>query len=151
MSHNRRADSRAVGLTLRVLTAAGLAVDAVIHVRLAPGYQLAAPDGIGQGNLFYLESAAAILAALYVLIRGSRPAFLLALVVAAGGLAAVLLYRYVDLPPIGPIPSMYEPVWYLEKTISAIAEGLGALFALAGLVYLRPVAARNGMRAGAHG
>lgn len=37
---------------LRVLTAAGLGADAVLHAQLAPGYQSAAPDGIGEGNLF---------------------------------------------------------------------------------------------------
>ncbi|MBG0737849.1 hypothetical protein IV500_00120 [Paeniglutamicibacter antarcticus] len=119
------------------MVVAALAVDAVVHIRLAPGYQLAAPDGIGEGNLFYLESAAAIVAALYVLIRGSRPAFWLALIVLAAGLAAVLLYNYVDVPAIGPIPAMYDPLWFPEKSISAIAQGLGVVFAIAGLVRLR--------------
>ncbi|WP_312875764.1 hypothetical protein [Arthrobacter terrae] len=126
-----------LGVVLRILVVAALAVDAVVHIRLAPGYQLAAPDGIGEGNLFYLESAAAIVAALYVLIRGSRPAFWLALIVLAAGLAAVLLYNYVDVPAIGPIPAMYDPLWFPEKSISAIAQGLGVVFAIAGLVRLR--------------
>ena len=38
--------------------------------------------------------------------------------------AAVMLYRYVDIPAIGPLPAMYEPVWFFEKTLSAVAEGL---------------------------
>ncbi|WP_267545870.1 hypothetical protein [Arthrobacter sp. H14-L1] len=124
-------------MILRILVAAALAVDALVHIRLAPGYQLAAPDGIGEGNLFYLESAAAIVAALYVLIRGSRPAFGLALLVLAAGLAAVLLYHYVDVPAIGPIPAMYDPLWFPEKSISAIAQGFGVAFAVAGLARLR--------------
>jgi hypothetical protein len=39
----------------------------------------------------------------------------------------VLLYRYVDVGSIGPIPNMYEPVWFGEKTHSAYAEGLVAV------------------------
>ena len=85
---------RLAGLILRLLVAAALVTDAVVHIRQAPGYQLANPAGIGQGNLFYLESAAAILVALYVLVRGSRPAYFLALLVQrqrAGRSAALAL------------------------------------------------------------
>ncbi|MDQ1575388.1 MAG: hypothetical protein QOH55_538 [Microbacteriaceae bacterium] len=120
-------------IALRLLVVAALATDAVVHFLLAPGYQLANPGGIGQGNLFYLEAAAAILVALYVLVRGSRPAFFAALMVTGSALAAVLLSTYVDLPAIGPIPSMYEPVWYFEKTLTAIAEGFGAVVSIVGL------------------
>jgi hypothetical protein len=38
-----------------------------------------------------------------------------------------VLYRYVDVGSIGPIPNMYEPAWFGEKTHSAIAEGLVAV------------------------
>ena len=40
-------------------------------------------------------------------------------------LGAVLLYRYVNVPMLGPLPAMYEPVWFLEKSLSAVAEGTG--------------------------
>lgn len=125
------------GPILRVLVATMLVIDAVVHISLAPDYQLAAPGGIGQGNLFYLEAAAAIAAALYVLFRGSRSAFLAALIVAGGGLAAVVLYRYVDLPAFGPIPAMYEPIWFPEKVLSAAVQGVGAVLAIAGLRHAR--------------
>ncbi|MGH3789612.1 MAG: hypothetical protein ACRDRU_15170 [Pseudonocardiaceae bacterium] len=46
--------------------------------------------------------------------------------VASSALGAVLLYRYVDLGSLGPLPDMHEPVWYPEKTVSAIAEGVAA-------------------------
>ncbi len=118
---------------LRLLVAAALAVDAVVHWRLAFYYQIAAPGGIGQGMLFRIESVAAALAGLYVLLRGSRPAFAAAFAVAAGGVAAVLLYRYVDVPAFGPFPSMYEPVWFFEKSLSAVAEAGGAVLAAVGL------------------
>ena len=52
-----------------IAIAAGLGVDAVIHLQLAAQYQLAAPGGIGQGNLFRIQAIAAALAALWVLLR----------------------------------------------------------------------------------
>lgn len=127
-----------MNMALRVLTALALFIDAGVHIYLAPGYQAASPGGIGQGNLFYLESAAAVLAALWVLFRGSRASFALALVVALSAFVAVVLYRYVDIPAFGPFPAMYEPVWFLEKSLSAVAEGAGALLAAVGLVRTAP-------------
>lgn len=118
---------------LRVLVVAALVIDAVVHFQLAPYYQAAAPGGIGQGNLFRIEAAAAVIAALYLLIRGSRPAYALAILVLAGGLAAILLYRYVDVPAFGPFPAMYEPVWFFEKTLSAVVTGAGTVLAGVGL------------------
>ncbi len=50
----------------------------------------------------------------------------------ASALVGVVLYRYVPVPQLGPIPSMYEPIWSPEKTLSAVAEGLGALLAAVG-------------------
>jgi hypothetical protein len=51
--------------------------------------------------------------------------------VLAGGAFAVLLYRYDDVGALGPLPNMYEPVWYHDKTLSVWAESLGAVAALA--------------------
>lgn len=137
---------------LRILMTAALGVDAVVHFQLAPGYQGAAPDGIGQGNLFIAEASAAVIAALYILLRGSRPAWLLALAVTGGGLAALLLYRYVDVPAFGPFPAMYEPVWYPEKTLTAWAQAAGVLLAGAALTIRRlvPFSPRRGHGTG-HG
>jgi hypothetical protein len=123
-----------MNMALRVPTALALFIDAGVHIHLAPGYQAASPGGIGQGNLFLLESAAAVLAALWVLFRGSRASFALALVVALSAFVAVVLYRYVDIPALGPFPAMYEPVWFFEKSLSAVAEGAGALLAAVGLM-----------------
>ena len=129
--------SRAAELVLRVLAAAALAVDAVVHARLAPGYQAAAPEGIGEGNLFLAEAAAAAVAGLYVLIRGSRPAWLLALLTAGGGLAVLLLYRYIDIPAVGPFPAMYEPIWFFDKTLTALAQALAVILSAAALTLRR--------------
>ncbi|MEW1808732.1 hypothetical protein [Pseudarthrobacter sp. NPDC080039] len=118
-----------VPVILRLLTVAALAVDALIHARLAPGYQSAAPDGIGEGNLFYIEAAAAAAAAIYVLVRPGKGAYLAALIIAAGGLGALLLYRYIDVPAFGPFPSMYEPVWFTEKALTALAQAIATITA----------------------
>ncbi|MEY9846068.1 hypothetical protein [Streptacidiphilus sp. MAP5-3] len=129
---------------LRLLTAAGLAIDAYVHVDLAPSYDPIKAT-VSQGDLFRAEAAAAALAALLLLtLRRHLTAWLLALAVALAGVAAVLLYRYVDVGAIGPLPNMYEPFWYPEKTMSAIAEGAAALTALAGLLIARHQLPRRG-------
>lgn len=131
------ARARGWDVALRLLTAAALLVDAGVHLHLAPGYQAGSPQGIGQGTLFLLESAVAGLAALAVLLNGGRTAYACALLVAFSAFAAVVLYRYVDLPAFGPVPAMYEPVWYFEKALSAVAEGAAAVLAGVGLARSR--------------
>ena len=140
-----------ISVALRLLTALALFIDAGVHLFLAPGYQAAQPGTISQGTLFLLEAAAAFVAGVYVLIRGSSAAYALALVVAFSAFAAVVLYRYVDIPAIGPIPAMYDPVWFFSKTLSAVAEGVGALLALAGLVRGRRTETSDGGTAFAAG
>jgi len=120
-------------IPLRIVVAAALGIDAIVHLMLAANYQQASPGGIGAGTLFRLEAAAAILTGIYVLLRGSRPAFTAAFIVTLSALTAVLLYRYVNVPQIGPIPAMYEPTWYFAKTTTAIAEAVGALLSAAAL------------------
>lgn len=122
---------------LRAGAAAGLVVSAVIHLQLAPGYQQAAPGGIGQGTLFLVQAGAAALSASFVLFKGSRTAFAAAAVVALSSLAAVILYRYVQVPAVGPLPSMYEPVWYAAKVVTAVAEAAAGGLALAGYALLQ--------------
>lgn len=110
---------------LRVVTAIGLGVDAYVHADLAGQYDgNAGSGGISQGNLFRIEAAVASLAALLILLHGRRLAAAFALVVAASALAAVIVTRYYDIGAIGPLPDMYDPAWYTEKTVSAIAEAV---------------------------
>lgn len=118
---------------LRVVVAVALAVDAVVHLRLAGGYQQSAPSGIGAGNLFRIEAGLALVVAVWVLWRGSRAALLAALAVGFSAAVAVVLYRYVNVPALGPLPAMYEPVWFFEKALSAVFEGVAATAALAAL------------------
>ncbi|MEP7018097.1 MAG: hypothetical protein ABI899_08780 [Actinomycetota bacterium] len=129
-----RASSGASHRLLVLVVAAGLAVDAYVHWRLAPGFdgiQGTASPHFSQGGLFRLEAALAVVAMLLVLLTRSRFGALVAFLVAAGGLGAVLLYAYLDVGTIGPLPDMYDPIWYPEKTISAIAEAVAAVGSLA--------------------
>jgi hypothetical protein len=121
-------------LAVRAVVAVGLGVDAYVHLHLASRYQLAAPDGIGGGTLFRIEGVLAVIALLLVLVRPRASSFALAALVALGGVAAVVLYRYVDVGAIGPVPSMYEPIWFPEKSLSALAEAAAAILALVGLL-----------------
>ncbi|WP_042438934.1 hypothetical protein [Streptacidiphilus albus] len=133
-----RARNAVAGLwLLRLVTAAALAVDAYVHADLAPGYDFAG-RGISQGDLFLVEAAAAALAALLLILLGTRPlVWAYALLVALAGTGAVLLYRYVDVGALGPLRNMYEPVWYPEKTLSAVAEAAAVVTALCGLALTR--------------
>lgn len=119
-------------LVLRIVIAAALVVDAVVHLMLAPGYEQAAPGGLGQGTLFVVQSIVALLIAVYVLVRGSKLSYALAAMIAFAALFAVILYRYVDVPAIGPIPAMYEPIWYFEKTLTAVVEAIAGILAIIG-------------------
>ena len=115
---------------LVLLAVAGLAYEAYVHLDLASAYDPIKKD-VSQGDLFRVEAGAAIVAALALLLSDSKWAWLLAGAVGLGGAAAVVLYRYVEIGPIGPLPGMYEPIWYGEKTWSAIAEaGVGVVAAV---------------------
>ncbi len=117
----------------RVVAAAGLGYDAYAHLDLAANFD-ANRALISQGMLFRVEAALAILAALLVALIQHRAAALYAVLIAGSALGAVLLYRYVDVGALGPLPDMYEPSWYPEKTYSAVAEA-AAILAAALLVF----------------
>ena len=127
-----RPGAEAQGL-LRVLTAAGLAVDAYVHADLAATYD-PVRKSISQGDLFRIEAGASALAAVLILLTAHRAAWAFAFLVAASGLGAILLYRYVDVGTLGPLPNMYEPLWYPRKTAATIAEAVATVTALAGFV-----------------
>jgi hypothetical protein len=121
-----------------VVTAAMLGIDAVVHARDAHFYDAVRTSVISQGTLFRLEAAVAALVAVALLIRPSRFWWAAALVVAASAFGAVMLYQYVDVGRLGPIPNMYEPTWALPgKPASAWAEGAGIILAAAGMLTTR--------------
>ena len=140
--------SRVGEATLRLVVAAALAVDCVIHLRLADVIQLAAPGGIGGGTLFRAQALAAGLAAVLLLVTGRRVAYVVAGLVALSAFVPVLLYTYVAVPAVGPIPSMYDPTWSDDKVISAVCEGAAALLAAIGVAVTRsgPISSRPSPR-----
>jgi hypothetical protein len=89
---------------------------------------------LSQGDLFRVETAAAVAAGLLVLVRPRPSSWVAALLVGASALAAVLLYRYVDVGAVGPLPDMYENTWQVPgKLLSAYAEA-AVVFATLGLL-----------------
>jgi len=131
--------ARVGAVLLRGVVVAGLAVDVYVHLHLAAGYD-ANTAAISEGALFRVEAGVAALAALLVLLTRTQIGVLVAFLVAAGGAGAVLLYQYVDVGAVGPLPNMYEPPRYPEKTYSLTAE---AVAALAAFVLLSPHRARR--------
>ncbi|MBL8927300.1 MAG: hypothetical protein JNM77_13835 [Pseudonocardia sp.] len=121
---------------LRLVVAAGLVVDAYVHADLAPAY--AGGGAFGAGNLFLVAAGVALGAALLVLAVDRTVAVSAAAAVAAGALVAVVVSRYVDLGPIGPLPDLYEPVWYPEKLVAAVAEAVALVAAVVLLSARRP-------------
>lgn len=140
---------------LRVVTAGALAVDAYTHADQAFRYDPNRDTGISQGTLFRLEAGVASFAALAVLVLVWRTAWALvgwalAAVVAASALGAVMIYANYDIGTLGPLPDMYEPLWYADKTRAAVAEGIGTGTATLGFVITAAAAwtaRRRGRRA----
>src|SRR4051794_5139738 len=112
-------------LALAVVAAAGLVYDAYVHLHLAGDYD-AIGSTVTQGLLFRVEAVVALAAGIAVLVSDRRVVWAAAGLTGVAGVAAVLLYRYVDVGAIGPIPNMYEPAWFPEKLRSAYAEGVVA-------------------------
>lgn len=129
-----RTTARMLEPVVRVLVVAGLAVDAYVHFDLAESQQLAAPGGIGGGTLFRLQAGLAAVVAVLLVFTGRRWAYALAFLAGLSALVPVLLYTYVEVPAIGPIPSMYDPIWYPEKVLSALAEAVVVLLSVVGWI-----------------
>jgi hypothetical protein len=124
-----------MGLLLRLLVAAGLIVDAYVHWTFAPDMAFVGEGGAITGDvLFRVQAAVAAVVAVLVLAHARRWTYAIAFVVAASALGAVVLYYMVDLGALGPIPDMYDPAWYIEKTVSGIGEAVAALAALIGML-----------------
>ena len=122
----------AIQVALTAIVVTGLAVDAFVHFHLASAFPHNKTSTLSEADLFHLEAVAAVIAAVALLVRPRRYTAAFAFLVAAAGTAAVVVYRYVDVGAFGPIPNMYDPYWAPpEKTVSAVAEGLAAVAALA--------------------
>jgi hypothetical protein len=123
---------------LAIITVLGLAIDAYEHLKYAHNYKFNKTSTLSQADLFRVEAVLAIVAAVVVLVWFSRWAAAIALAVAGGGLALLVLYRYVNVGKIGPIPNMYEPLWDVQgKKWSIAGEAIAIVGSLALLVVPR--------------
>jgi hypothetical protein len=123
--------------TLILLAVAGLVVDAIVHLDLASAFADVRTSTISQADLFRIEAVVALLVAGALLLHPRRSTALAVFVVAASAAVAVVVYRYVDVGRIGPVPNMYDPYWQpVGKWLSAVAEivAAGASAALAGVL-----------------
>jgi hypothetical protein len=118
--------SRALALVLRLVAVAGLSVDAYVHFKLAHEYD-AVRATVSEGQLFRGEAFAAITAALLILITWRPTTRALVFAIAASALVTLLVNRYVHIGAIGPLPDMYEPDWFGDKVLTAVAEGVVAV------------------------
>jgi hypothetical protein len=119
---------------LGVATAAALFVDASVHFHDAHFYDSVAGSVVTQGMLFRVEAAIPTLLGLALLVSPRRTIRIAALLVLASAFGAVMLYRYVNVGALGPLPNMYEPTWVSPgKVDSAWAEGVGTAISALGL------------------
>jgi hypothetical protein len=128
-----------ITLILSTLTALCLGVSAYIHFDLASNYGPIRTSTLSQEDLFNIQGVVVIVLALGVLFAGTllkgracAVIFALAGLTMAASLAAVLVTRYYDTGKVLFVPDMYEPVWFAEKSWSAVAEGFGVIVAFAG-------------------
>jgi FtsH-binding integral membrane protein len=129
---------------LTAVVVIGLAIDAVVHFHLASAFSANRTRWLSEPTLFRAEAVASLVALIALLVRRNRYTILFAFLLAASGTLAVVFYRYVDLGVVGPVPNMYDPYWAPpEKVLSAVAEALAALAALALLTTRRQ---RSGRR-----
>jgi hypothetical protein len=112
------------------LTALALAVSAYVHADLGdPPY--AAAGQVTLSGLFVAQAVVAAAVVVWLLVRPGAASALGALVVGAASLAALVLSVYVRLPSVGPFPVLYEPLWYADKVVAAVAAGVATVLAAA--------------------
>ena len=126
-----------VRVVLRVVAAAALGVSAYVHLHLADRYPF--PGTISGTDLFRAQGVAAAVVALALLVTGNRWAWVAAAVLGLASFGAVMLYRYVDVGAIGPLPNMYDATWRPspDKLLSAVAEAAVPLLWLVHLATVR--------------
>ena len=132
------APARAGQRALRWTAAAALAVSAYVHWDIAASPYYAAGQ-ITLSGLFLAQAVAAAVVAVWLALRSSRRALIAAAAVGGGSLLALVLSVYVRLPAFGPFPVLYEPLWYPEKVVAAVAAAVATATALAALASARRV------------
>jgi len=125
-----------VRVLVRLLGVGCLAVSGVVHAMLASRYQ-AVGHQITEGQLFVGQAVSAAGVTGWLLFRDKASAWVLGLIVMVGSLAAVLVTYYVRIPAVGPLPGLFEPLWFPSKVGSAVAEGAFVVLATARLARVR--------------
>lgn len=128
---------RALRIALLLVTAIALVVNAVIHFRLAGPFDAITGTLVSQGTLFRLQAVVNVVVAAVLLIARTRWAAALAAVVAVGGLALVVITTLIplDLTTLG-LPFLFEPIWYADKVVSAVAQAVAFAAAVAAAIAL---------------
>lgn len=140
----RRSGRGSADLLLRVATAGLLALQANVHLQDRGFYTAPRGGAVSQSTLFLLYGVATSAAAAALILGwrvrvGQRAGWVVTFVLASSALGAVLLYRYVDVGSIGPLPDMYEPTWEVPgKLLSAYAEAATMVLATLGFALGRP-------------
>ena len=133
--HNQPIGLLSAQRLLAVGVAASLAVDAYVHLHDAGFYDLVRSNVLSEATLFRVQAAIAVAAAVVVLIWPRPLSWAASLTVAGTAFSAVMVYTYVRIGALGPLPNMFEPTWALPgKLVSAWAEGAGTAASLVGLV-----------------
>jgi glucan phosphoethanolaminetransferase (alkaline phosphatase superfamily) len=152
VTHAAAASRSTTTPAIRVLAAVMavlLGIDAYVHLKNASQYDSFKSSVMSEGTLFRIQGVAAIVVAIAVLIWPRVITWLLALLVSASAAGAVVLYTYVDVGPLGPLPNLYENTWRAPgKLLSAVAETLGVLVAIVGLVLAMRARRGAGQRPG---
>jgi hypothetical protein len=125
------------------VTVAGLAIDAVVHLKLAGDYDRVGST-VSEGALFRMEAVMAIIAAILLMVRPGRLTAAFAALVAGGGTALLVLYYFVNIGALGPLPNMYEHVWFAEKVLTLVAQAVATVSAIALIVLGWPRASSTG-------
>jgi hypothetical protein len=100
----------------------GLGIDAWTHFDLASLYRFNRTSVVNEAVLFRVEASLAIVAAVWLVLQPKLLAILFSVALTGGGAFLLVLYRYVDVGKIGPIPNMYEPIWTGEKQLALAGE-----------------------------
>lgn len=123
-------------LLLRLLVVIGFAVSALVHLSLA-GSPWVAGGELTLSALFVADAATLLLVGAWILVRPSPVAWAIAVVAGLSSLLPLLVSTYVRVPGPGPLPALYEPVWYAEKAVAAVAAGVAATGSAVALVLAR--------------
>ncbi len=126
---------------LRLLVAVPLGVSAYLHFDIAQE-PLASGGRLTLAGLFIAQAVIATLVGLWVLALGDRVAVAAGGVVALGSLVALVASVYVRIPAIGPFPVLYEPLWYGEKVVAAVAAAIATAAAFFTLARMRKAGSR---------